>query len=1311
VSRRRKLFVLLVLAAATAVYALWRSPEWAALAVEHLVGRAFNRRASVESVGLRLSTLEIEVRGLRVAGLTPDAPPFLELASARVRPSVAPLRGERLVLSRLRLEGLRVRVRAFPAPPLGPGGDDLPKLGSAGRGRLRVSIDRLVVVGGALELDHARVPLDLDLPDFRGRFSGRPEGGIAGHLSFAPGRLRVGPAPELPVGSEIDAYYHAGQLVVEGARLSAENTDLAYSGRLRFSGRPQGQLQLDGRVDLDVLERHVLRSGLGFAGAAHWQGLLSIDGSRLRIEGRMDGREARFMAQDVARFATALSYDGTSGLVMRELDVEALGGRGRLAVDVPPAATARPLRVAGAVEGTDGEALLRLVFGWGELRLGAAATGEVDVSWPRGRTRRVSGRVAVDLAERADGRVPLSGRVDWSAREGEQRFERVDLRGEGLRVSLSGAVDAERRAALIVDGEAADLARAEAILVTLRRALGNDEAQPAGVTGSGAFRGRWGGTLDWPVLEGRFTGEGIGYAGIEWGQAEWTGSFDTRAERVASRALAVRKGGAELVWEGTNEIGWLGEKDALDGRARLRAWPVADLATFLEWDVPLTGTASGEAVARGRRSAPRGEARIEARDGRYYGVPYASARIEMRWQDGRVVVPSALARVGGGELRFRGSVSRDGVYDGAGELRDVDMGALAPEAPVPLGGRLSGSLLLQGALTRPRLSATLSSPRLFFGDEGIGALEARLLAAGDGRVRVAGRCRSARLDLALDGSVSAALPYDAALTLRASETSVDPYLRALQPALPAALSLVASGEVLLAGPLAEPERLRAEATLPDVRLLLPDFPVRASEAVRVVYRDGRLELGRFHLAGEGTDLVVTGGADVLGEGPLAVSARGRADLRALSLVTRRLRGSGAARLAVEVAGTSRAPRVEGELELQGAGVRVRGFPHGLEAVRGKVRFSERAARLEGVSGTLGGGRLTVEGEAAYEGGRLTAYDLRPSGRSLALRYPEGMRSLIDAQLRLFGDAERQWITGVVDVRQALYTRRYDVASELLGAGRALPGAQPGAAGAAGAGAGAQLDLRVRAPGTLRIDNNLATLSAGANLTLQGTTTAPVVTGRAQIERGQLYFQGRTYVVQRGTLDFVNPQRLDPLFDIEALTRIRSYAVTLRVSGTLERVTPTLTSDPPLSSLQILALLAGQDETEVANLTQTQARQSQAQLAAAGAATLAAGRLSESVGLEREAERLFGLNRFSIDPSLLRGAFSTPTARVTVGKRLTPDLNVLYSQDLRGTEERILAIEYNLSDRFSLLLTHTDPGTAKTGVEQGWGFDVRLRQSR
>jgi translocation and assembly module TamB len=248
------------------------------------------------------------------------------------------------------------------------------------------------------------------------------------------------------------------------------------------------------------------------------------------------------------------------------------------------------------------------------------------------------------------------------------------------------------------------------------------------------------------------------------------------------------------------------------------------------------------------------------------------------------------------------------------------------------------------------------------------------------------------------------------------------------------------------------------------------------------------------------------------------------------------------------------------------------------------------------------------------------------------------------------------------------------------------------------GEGVHLGIRVRAPGTLKVDNNLATLQARAELMLQGTTESPVILGRAEIERGRVYFQGNTYVIRRGSIDFANPERIDPHFEIEAEARVRSYRVTLRVDGTLERVYPTLTSDPPLSALQILNLLAGADESAVTSMTEAQTEQGR--LAATGAASLAAGRLAEQVGLERGAERLFGLNRFSIDPALVRG--TNPTARLTVGKRLTSDLSVVYSVDLRGTGERLLSVEYSVSDRFSVLLTQSEV--------DGYGFDVRLRQS-
>ena len=1308
-SPRRKLVLTALVVVATGLYALWRAPEWTARLIEHALANYFHRPVHVTTVRLQLAPFELHVVGLRVAGLTPGAPPFLEVPLVRIQPSLAPLQGSRIVLSRVRLEGLRLRIHAFPSPPVGPGGDDIPKLGSGrrGGGGVQVSIRRLVIQGGEFILDHDRVPLELELPNFHGRLQSRPQGGIAGHVSFGPGEVRFGNAPVMPMGTEVDVFVHRGLLTVEGARLVGEGTSLAYRGRLSLSGRPRGQFSLEGQVDLAYLDRHVFRSGLGLSGAARWDGLFSVDGSRLRVEGRVEGTGGTFRGVAVPRFASELSYDGSSGLVMRDLDVDALGGTARLDIDVPPTASGREVRIAGSVRDADGEGALRMIFGWGALGVGTAATGDVEVRWPKRGPRRVSGRIVLDLAGRDDGRTPLKGRFEWSGLDGAQNYERVDLRGSDMSAQIAGRVGADNSADLALDAESSDLGATDGLLTRVRRALGNAEAQKAGFTGAGFFRGRWRGTTSVPLFEGRFRGQDVGYAGVQWGRTEWVGRLDTGAEAVESHSLELRKGDAELWWDGRSEIGWYGVRDALSGQARVRDWPVEDIVRFMRWRVKASGLLSGRARVEGRRSAPEGEARITAGSGSWYGVPFEKAAITARWRGRLAEVAAGEVTLGGGRFAFHGSVTDDGVYDGSAELEGVDVGAVVPaRGGVALSGRLSGRLVLQGTLARPRLRASVVSPRLFFADEGLGALEATLRGSGDGEIRLESRCRSARVDLTLTGDVAASAPYVAALELAARSTSLDPFLRAVGVPLPATFGVVASGDVLLRGPLAQPAALRAEATLPELRLLVPDYTIGAREPLRFAFADGRLRVEDFDVAGEGTDLVLSGDADLLGEGPLHLSARGRADLRVLSLLTRRVRGSGAARLALSVAGTRSAPSLLGTLDLQGAGLRVRGFPHGIEGVRGQVRFTESAAEIEGVTGTLAGGELAITGQASYAGGHLTSYDIRPVGRRLALRYPEGLRSLLDADLRLFGDARQQWLTGTVNVRQALYTRRYDVASEILGAGRALAPAAP-----VSTAEGVRLDVLLRAPGTLRIDNNLATLAARAELTLQGTTQAPVVTGRVEIDRGQVYFQGRTYVIRKGTLDFVNPRRIDPLFEIEAETQIRSYRVTLRIGGTLERVTPTLTSDPPLSSLQILALLAGQDESEVANLTQAQARQSQAQLAAAGAATLAAGRLSESVGLEREAERLFGLNRFSIDPSLLRGAGSTPTARVTVGKRLAPGLNVLYSQDLRGTEERILAIEYNLSDRLSLLLTRTDPGTAKSGVERGWAFDVRVRRSR
>jgi translocation and assembly module TamB len=478
-------------------------------------------------------------------------------------------------------------------------------------------------------------------------------------------------------------------------------------------------------------------------------------------------------------------------------------------------------------------------------------------------------------------------------------------------------------------------------------------------------------------------------------------------------------------------------------------------------------------------------------------------------------------------------------------------------------------------------------------------------------------------------------------------------------------------------------------------LQLPDYPVSNREPLRLTVEGGRLQVQQVHLAGEGTDLTVGGSAAVVAEGAVDLQVRGTADLALVSLLAHELRGHGAARVAVTVGGTRSVPRVDGTLDVEGGAVRLRGFPHGVDDVRGTVRFTQGGAHFSGVTGTVGGGPVELEGQAVYERARLNNFDVHATGRSLSLRYPEGLRSVVDVDLRFFGDPARPWLTGTVDVGQATWTRRYDLATELMAEGR--PSLEN-----ASLGSGLRYDVKVIAPGTLKVDNNLATLQARADLKLQGTYDAPVMLGHAEVDRGRVYFQGNTYVIRRGTIDFTNPRKTDPLFDIEAETRIQSYRITLRMNGTLARVYPTLTSDPPLAEYQILAVLAGAPPEQQEIVDPARRELAQRKLGVAGATTLFAGRISEELGLERGASRL-GLNRFSIDPAVTRGEGIRPAARVTVGKRITPDVNVVYSVDLSAAEDRIVTVEYTLSDRFSLVLSRADIN--------GYGFDVRVRQTR
>src|SRR5207245_3624691 len=133
------------------------------------------------------------------------------------------------------------------------------------------------------------------------------------------------------------------------------------------------------------------------------------------------------------------------------------------------------------------------------------------------------------------------------------------------------------------------------------------------------------------------------------------------------------------------------------------------------------------------------------------------------------------------------------------------------------------------------------------------------------------------------GTVGAAAPYAADLTLTAQQTSLDPFVRAVVTTLPAPVGVVAAGALRVRGPLATPRQLAAEADVQELAIALPEYPVKNRAPLHLRLSDGTLEVRRLELSGEGTDLAVGGSAALAGDGHLDLTVRGAADLRALSL--------------------------------------------------------------------------------------------------------------------------------------------------------------------------------------------------------------------------------------------------------------------------------------------------------------------------------------------------------------------------------------------------------------------------------------------
>ena len=88
---------------------------------------------------------------------------------------------------------------------------------------------------------------------------------------------------------------------------------------------------------------------------------------------------------------------------------------------------------------------------------------------------------------------------------------------------------------------------------------------------------------------------------------------------------------------------------------------------------------------------------------------------------------------------------------------------------------------------------------------------------------------------------------------------------------------------------------------------------------------------------------------------------------------------------------------------------------------------------------------------------------------------------------------------------------------------------------------------------------------------------PSIAGTVSLDRGQLKFLRNTLTIEYGKIHFIENQFNDPMIDLIASNRINKYIVTLQATGSLEKPTIMLESNPALTEEQVVGLLLSGSE--------------------------------------------------------------------------------------------------------------------------------------
>jgi translocation and assembly module TamB len=516
---------------------------------------------------------------------------------------------------------------------------------------------------------------------------------------------------------------------------------------------------------------------------------------------------------------------------------------------------------------------------------------------------------------------------------------------------------------------------------------------------------------------------------------------------------------------------------------------------------------------------------------------------------------------------------------------------------------------------------------------------------------------------------------DGVIATRATVTDfeIGPILRQLRPDLfgdaAGRLSAVATLDV----PARDPRAARGLVRLEPVQFEVAGERWEAQGPIVVRREPGRLTVERLDVAGRLGTATVTGWLD--DGGALEGALRGQVPLALLAVLRKDVRdASGKLDLDVRLGGTLAKPSLLGRGTISGGLVALRDLPFVVRDMDGRLALSPARLRIEELKAAIGTGTVRATGEVAIEGGAVGAYQVAVSAQRVGLTPVEGFETSWNSELTVVGRGPRGLVRGEAHLVRGTYTRDLSILPLLLKTGgRAEPAEW-----------GRELGLQIQ----VFLDDNLivrspqAQVRGGGTLALRGTVARPAILGTVETQEGRVTFRRNRFILENAVVRLDDPARINPYLDLRARTRIRTYEVTMWLSGRADDLTIRLASEPPLSQEDLLALVTvGATKTE---------------LGTSGGGTVFATEAAQLISKE-----------------LLGGELKAPTVDIVefgkneagqsefrVGKRLNDRTLVTYSGSFAEGGKQKLRVEYQL---FGPVLI-----AGEQAFDGGVGGDVILR---